>query len=601
MDQQGAASAHPSPATASSSHHHHLDSDSSDLASPSTLSGSTAQLTPDKGPNSSSSSDGDEKDGDTLWADDDEDGQRDVDSGFAASYELQDLSARAGRKSARGLDAEGGEGYAPSGRRRLSESTAASFQLYTPDEEQAVVRKFDRRLVLFLSICYMLSFIDRSNIGNARIAGMENDLQTRPPRAGLYEWSLSSFYISYIAFEWMSLLWRVIPAHVYVSLIVLSWGVIASLQAVATSYPVLIFLRTLLGIGEAAFTGVPFFLSFFFKRSELAYRTAMFIAAAPLATTFSSSLAWLILKIGEAGPIAPWRLLFLVEGFPSIVIAVIAWSVVPDSPQTARYLTARERKVAHLRLRHEKGQSRNPSKHAPESRLKAVLSVLLDPKAWLTAVMFFLTNMAYSSLPVFLPMILKEMGHTALESQALSAPPYLIAFVAVLATAHLSDKLGARSPFVVTHALASAAGYLALALARPLQLGPLLRYLAVYPAAVGFFNVVVLVVAWNVNNQPSEGRRGGGFALMQVVGQCGPLVGTRLYPKGDEPYFEPGMWMCAGAMAGVALMALVLRLYLARLNGRMDDGEGGGEEAQGLVGSAGIGGRRSRGRFRYML
>ena len=280
---------------------------------------------------------------------------------------------------------------------------------------------------------------------------------------------------------------------------------------------------------------------------------------------------------------------------------MIAWSVVPDSPQTARYLTARERKVAHLRLRHEKGQSRNPSKHAPESRLKVVLSVLLDPKAWLTAVMFFLTNMAYSSLPVFLPMILKEMGHTALESQALSAPPYLIAFVAVLATAHLSDKLGARSPFVVTHALASTAGYLALALARPLQLGPLLRYLAVYPAAVGFFNVVVLVVAWNVNNQPSEGRRGGGFALMQVVGQCGPLVGTRLYPKGDEPYFEPGMWTCAGAMAGVALMALVLRLYLARLNGRMDDGEGGGEEAQGLVGSAGIEGRRSRGRFRYML
>lgn len=62
------------------------------------------------------------------------------------------------------------------------------------------------------------------------------------------------------------------------SLIVLSWGVIASLQAVATSYPILIFLRLLLGIGEAAFTGVPFFLSFFFKRSELAYRTALFIA-----------------------------------------------------------------------------------------------------------------------------------------------------------------------------------------------------------------------------------------------------------------------------------------------------------------------------------
>ncbi|KAK8010522.1 hypothetical protein PG990_009487 [Apiospora arundinis] len=581
MDLQGAAPMplpNPSPSVAASSHHY-LDSDSSDWASPSTSSGATAQFTPDKDPNSSSEDD--EKDGETLWADDEEDGRHHVESGFVASYELQALDHRAGKKPARPHDDEG-KGYAPNPatRRRLSESTAASFQLYTPDEEQAVVRKFDRKLVLFLSLCYMLSFLDRSNIGNARIAGMENDLQSRPPRSGLYEWSLTSFYISYIAFEWMSLLWRVIPAHVYVSLIVLSWGVIASLQAVATSYPMLIFLRTLL---------------------------ALFIAAAPLATTFSSSLAWLILKLGESGPIAPWRLLFLVEGFPSVVIAVIAWSVIPDSPQTARYLTARERKVAHLRLRHEKDQLRTTSKHASESRLKVILSVLLDPKAWLTAVMFFLTNMAYSSLPVFLPMILKEMGHTALESQALSAPPYLIAFVTVLATAHLSDKLGVRSSFVVVHALASAAGYLALALARPLGLSPMLRYLAIYPAAVGFFNVVVLVVAWNVNNQPSESRRGGGFALMQVVGQCGPLVGTRLYPKGDEPFFEPGMWTCAGAMAGVALIALALRLYLARLNGQMDDtakdseGNGDGEEAQGLVGSPRIGGVKGKGQFRYML
>lgn len=328
------------------------------------------------------------------------------------------------------------------------------------------------------------------------------------------------------------------------------------------------------------------------------------IIAAPLATTFSSSLAWVILKLGESGPIAPWRVLFLVEGFPSLVVAVIAWSVIPDSPQTARYLTPRERKVAYVRLRHEKEESQTSNKQGAESRLKVISSVLLDPKAWLTAVMFFLTNMAYSSLPVFLPMILKEMGHTAAESQALSAPPYLIAFVAVLATAHLSDKLGVRSPFVIAHALASAGGYLALALARPLGLGPMLRYLAIYPAAVGFFNVVVLVVAWNVNNQPSESRRGGGFALMQVVGQCGPLVGTRLYPKGDEPYFEPGMWVCAGGMAGVAVVALGLRCYLAWLNRWMDGAageEGGGEESQGLVGSPGAEGANSRGRFRYML
>jgi len=107
---------------------------------------------------------------------------------------------------------------------------------------------------------------------------MDDDLQSTPKRDDWYEWALTAFYIAYITFEWMSLLWKAVPAHIYVSLLVLSWGITASLQAVTTGYPMLIFLRTLLGIGEAGFTGIPFYLSFFFKRHELAFRTAIFIS-----------------------------------------------------------------------------------------------------------------------------------------------------------------------------------------------------------------------------------------------------------------------------------------------------------------------------------
>ncbi|RYP54652.1 hypothetical protein DL768_000588 [Monosporascus sp. mg162] len=555
--------------------------DSDAAASPSSCDSSvptSAHLTPDNDSDSGADIDGGE---DRLG----DEGDLGVDRlGITGDgvYELQDMRGRTYE----------GEGHSSSSRgRRTSDSTVASFQLYTPDEERAVVRKFDRRLVLFLSLCYMLAFLDRSNIGNARIAGMEEDLQTQPPRDEWYDWALTSFYLAYIGFEWMSLLWKIIPAHIYVAAIVASWGITASLQSVSTSYPVLIFLRTMLGIGEAAFTGVPFYLSFFFKRHELAFRTAIFVSAAPLATTFASSLAWLILKVGEAGPIAPWRLLFLLEGFPSVVVATIAWSVIPDSPDAAPYLTAREKKVARLRLRHRKPR-RNGSSAAADAKaaggLKSrdVLSVLVDPKAWITAAMLFLANMAYSSLPVFLPTILNEMGYSALESQGLAAPPYLLAFAAVLATARLSDRARRRTPFVVAHALASAAGYGLLALARPLGLGPGLRYAAVYPAATGFFSVVVLVIAWSVNNQASVSRRGGGFALLQLVGQCGPLVGVRLYPRRHAPFYTPGMAACAAAMAAVALLALLLRFYLARLNRRLDGDEeekvAGAEEAQGL-------------------
>ncbi|KAH0600462.1 hypothetical protein MHUMG1_01458 [Metarhizium humberi] len=495
-------------------------------------------------------------------------------------------------------------------RRRMSASTVASFQLYTPDEDLAVRTKFDRKLVLFVALLYLLSFLDRSNIGNARIAGMDEDLQTTPPRDDWYEWALTAFYISYIAFEWMSLLFKLVPAHVVVSMTVLAWGLTASLQAIAPSYPVLIALRVLLGIGEAGFTGIPFYLSFFFKREELAFRTAIFISAAPLATSFASTLAYIIVKFASLSPIAPWRLLFLLEGLPSVLAAVAAFTTIPDSPSSAPYLTQREKKVARLRLRRDH-HHHHPSSHQPHEpasglQPRDLLLVFADPVAWLTSAMFFLTNMAYSSLPVFLPKIVADMGHDALASQALSAPPYLVAFVAVLLTAHASDRLRARTVPIVLHALASAAGYGALALAEPLRLPPFLRYLAVYPAAVGFFNVVTLIIAWSINNQASQTRQGGGFAVLQLIGQCGPLVGTRLYPDRDAPYYTSGMGACALAMLAVAVLAVVLRWYLRYRNRKMDQKGVDSEhdeyavEEEGLVAS---GKRKTEPAhsFRYML
>lgn len=459
---------------------------------------------------------------------------------------------------------------------------------------------------------------------------MDRDLQSRPPRDDWYEWSLTAFYISYIGFEWMSLLWRVIPAHIYVSLLVLSWGLTASLQAVAPSYPFLIFLRTVLGIGEAGFTGIPFYLSFFYRREELALRTAMFISAAPLATSFASSLAYLIIRVGTAAriPIAPWRLLFLVEGFPSVLAAAAAWIIIPDSPRKARYLTRRERRVAKLRLRHQVAGPQPPPASAHRRPIQAgrvlksyfsgslvrSLRVLGDPFAWTTAIMLFLANVAYSSLPVFLPTILTSAMHlSSLHAQALAAPPYLIAFVVVLATAFWSDRARARAPFIVAHALLSAAGYAILALASTLRIPLWLRYAAVFPAASGFFAVVVLVISWNVNNigvagaardaerlssRTETGRReadsaagtekGLGFALLQLVGQCGPLVGTHLYPEADASSgYEKGMAVCCAAMLLVALLAVVGRALLVRRNTRLRSLEGeddvDGDEAAGLV------------------
>ena len=200
-----------------------------------------------------------------------------------------------------------------------------------------------------------------------------------------YEWALRAFYITYVLFEWMALLYRVFPPHIYIATCVASWGLFASLQSLSTSFSALLLLRALLGISEAAFgPGVPFYLSFFYRREELALRTGLFISAAPLATAFASSLAWIITKAGNSVPIAPWRMLFLVEGFPSIIVAVFAWYYMPDSPGTAIYLQPRLRQVAIMRL-WSKGEQAN-SERKRGLCWAEIKRTLLDPKCYLTAV-----------------------------------------------------------------------------------------------------------------------------------------------------------------------------------------------------------------------
>ncbi|PVI03514.1 hypothetical protein DM02DRAFT_640542 [Periconia macrospinosa] len=458
--------------------------------------------------------------------------------------------------------------------RRFSVGSAQSEELYTREEEKRVLKTLDRRLVLFMALLYCLSFLDRSNIGNARIAGLAKDLDLTSVQ---YEWLLWAFYITYIAFEWMALMYRLVPPHIYISICILSWGIIASLQAVATRFEFLLLLRLCLGVGEAAFgPGVPFYLSFFFRRDELAFRTGLFISASPLSASFAGTLAWLITKIGQNGPISPWRLLFLIEGFPSVLVAVWAWDFVPDSPGKAKWLTPRQQQVAVLRLRQEKGsksEDQTDEKEYSSSRKRKgvnfgeVLEALKDPKSYLTAFMFFSCNVAFSSMPVFLPTIIRDMGHQSITAQALCAPPYFFAFVVVLITAYYSDRLRSRSAFIILHSVVATLGYGALTICGYYKFSSIwIRYFALFPAAAGFFSAVTIIITWTINNQESDSKKGAGIAIMNIIGQMGPLLGTSIFPNEDGPYYVKGMTICAGFMLLVGVLAAILRSVLLREN-----------------------------------
>ncbi|KAG8527447.1 uncharacterized protein KY384_007599 [Bacidia gigantensis] len=475
--------------------------------------------------------------------------------------------------------------------RRGRPPTIQSSMPYTVDEEREVVRRLDRRLVLFVAFLYMLSFLDRSNIGNAKVAGMYNDLHLSSEQ---FEWLLRAFYITYVLFEWMTLLWKVFAAHKYLAIVVGSWGIIASLQALTFSFWSILILRACLGIGEAGFVGIPFYLSMFFKREELALRTGLFISAAPLATAIAGTLAWMLTKIGDQVPIASWRLLFLLEGFPSAVVAVFVWINIPDEPGNAKFLNPRQRKVAKLRLRRDDDPKATERKGLT---WKDIGHTLIDPKAYLMAAMMFCCNVAFSSLPVFLPTIINEMGYSRLSSQALSAPPYFVAFFTVLVTAWLSDSYRVRSNFVIFHALLAASGYTLMAVAGTNEAGPLIRYIGVYPAAMGFFSAVTIIITWALNNQKHDTGKATGLSIIQYIGQLGPLVGVHLYPQSDRPYFVKGMATCAGFMGMVAILAVAMRLILMSKNRK----QGIAQERNEDEGDALVGSQRAGERFVFII
>lgn len=211
--------------------------------------------------------------------------------------------------------------------------------------ESRVRKKLDTHLLPLLSALYLLAFLDRSNIGNARIAGMATDLHLTSSK---YDWLLTIFYISYITFAPLAIFWKIVPPHRWAAGCVFVWGLVSTVQAGVHSWGGMMALRFIMGAAEVAYgPGVPYLLSFFYLREEIGLRAGLFLSAAPLANTFAGALAYGITS-GNPG-LAKWRVLFLVEGLPTVCMAVVAWVFMPDSPEKARFLTEEEREVARAR------------------------------------------------------------------------------------------------------------------------------------------------------------------------------------------------------------------------------------------------------------
>ncbi|KAI2636770.1 major facilitator superfamily domain-containing protein [Xylaria nigripes] len=439
-----------------------------------------------------------------------------------------------------------------------------------PAMERRVVRKIDLHLIPLVMSLYLVAFLDRSNIGNAQVAGLSKDLHLSE---GQYQWLLTIFYIPYILFEWAALMWKAVPPHWWAFCCVFVWGVASTLQAAAFNWPAMMVARFFLASAEAGFApGVPYLLSFFYKRHELGLRCGLYLSAAPLATSFAGALAFGITSGHPA--ITNWRLLFIVEGIPTVIIACLTFFFLPDSADTAYFLNEDEKKVAMARAIQQTGSE--GKERVGHVDIKDTLRALADIKTWIPPLMYFSCNVSFSSLPVFLPIILENMGFTAINAQGLSAPPYLLAFFVCIGTTWIADKTRQRGYMIIGLSLIGGIGYILLATCKSVGV----RYFAVFLAASGVFSCIANILPWTINNQGSDSKRGAGLALLNLVGQTGPILGTRVFPNSDAPFFIKGMAICAAFMFLNALLALTLRMYLMWENKKFEQRDAASRQSE---------------------
>ncbi|KAK9453597.1 major facilitator superfamily domain-containing protein [Dipodascopsis uninucleata] len=306
------------------------------------------------------------------------------------------------------------------------------------DEEKKLVRKIDLLLLPCIFIMYFLSYLDRINVGNAKVAGMAADLHLS---SGQYSIVLIVAIIFYVSFEIPTnmILSKTRPS-IFLGVIMITWGLITLLIWKIKTYPELVGMRVLVGLAEAGFApGVLLMFSSWYKRNEQSMRFGIYISAPVLAGAFGGLLAGAITtNLEDAHGIPGWRWLFIVEGSMTIGFAFVALLVLLDFPTKTRHMNERERKLAIARLQYDSIVNRREGE--PDVTHLQALKIAL----WNWRTLLFATGYAIitgtSSMSYFYPTLMGGLGYTGNRVQYMTVPLYAVAFVCNLCTSYFSDR-----------------------------------------------------------------------------------------------------------------------------------------------------------------
>ncbi|KAI0357778.1 MFS general substrate transporter [Trametes cingulata] len=436
---------------------------------------------------------------------------------------------------------------------------------FTEEEERAVRRKIDARVLTLVVCSYIFNQFDRTNIGNAHVLKPFNQ------NFGITDnnkWTLalSIFYVGYCILEMpANVLQRYIGANRFFFLS-LSWWGIASLSFVyAKGYAALLVLRVLLGIGEAGYyAGMIYYLSFWYKRSELAMRISLCMTGT-LPGAIGGLLAFGLVR-AHTSLLTGWQFLFLIEAIPTLLMAVAILLFLPSFPFTASFLTPREKAIAQARL----NRDHRPQSHGGMTGWAGFKAVVNDLNAWALMIIYASFNVGVATISYFLPTLINELGFSPLSSQGLTVAPYAVGWFMVFFQAWHSDRTRDRGYHIMLSTAISTVGYIVLAaLAGRGNASRMIggRYFALFLVVGGNYSLFPLVMSWAANVFSPTSKRGVGTAFIVSISNCVSIASPQIYFDAEDN-FRDGHAIAAACLFASFLAAFLLRTRLARLNRR---------------------------------
>ena len=348
----------------------------------------------------------------------------------------------------------------------------------------------------------------------------------------------------------------------------LGFGIASLGTAYVHSFSAACGVRFILGIFEAGMLpGIAYYLSRWYRRSELAFRLALYIVMAPLAGAFGGLLASGILTLDHIGGVSKWRMIFLVEGIITIGLSIIAFFTLTDRPETARWLTQEEKDLAIARVKSERvGQT----VVLDGIDTKKVLRGIFSPVTLLTAFIFLLNNVTVQGLAFFAPTIVKTIypKNTVVSQQLHTVPPYVVGAFFTVLFPFLSWRIDKRNIFFIFCAPIIMIGYIMFLATDKTQV--MTRYGATFIIASGAFAFGALCNAQVSANLVSDTARAAGIGANVMAGNIGGLISTWSFLPFDGPNYHIGNGLNLATSSMILVMSILLGFFMTWDNKKRD-------------------------------